>query len=382
MVYLTVMQSPMYHQMTLEEFLFQTETAPALVTANTANTRTYQLDRISYPLRQKLGLDVVKLIRCLRDFNASTEVLRSADRHSLYNTFYIPKAHGGFRRIDAPNDDLMNALRTLKTLFETEFHALYHTSAFAYVRHRSTIDAVKRHQQNESRWFGKYDLHNFFGSTTLPFVMNMFSMIYPFSEVVQNPHGREELERALELAFLDGVLPQGTPISPLITNVMMIPVDYKLANSFRDFQRQRFVYTRYADDFLVSSRYTFSYRAVENHIVETLSSFGAPFSINREKTRYGSSAGRNWNLGVMLNEHNEITVGYQNKRRFQAALTSFVRDTQAGNLWPLEEVQRLEGMRNYYHMVEGDKITQLVSYVSQKMGVDIPAMMKQQLRVV
>ena len=33
---------------------------------------------------------------------------------------------------------------------------------------------------------------------------------------------------ALELAFMDGVLPQGTPASPLITTIMMIPIDFCL----------------------------------------------------------------------------------------------------------------------------------------------------------
>ena len=36
-------------------------------------------------------------------------------------------------------------------------------------------------------------------------------------------------------------------ISSLITNVMMIPVDFKLTKAFRNYEKQRFVYTRYAD---------------------------------------------------------------------------------------------------------------------------------------
>lgn len=49
----------------------------------------------------------------------------------------------------------MDALRRLKTMLEEDFHVLYHTSAFAYIKKRCTVDAVKRHQKNESKWFGK-----------------------------------------------------------------------------------------------------------------------------------------------------------------------------------------------------------------------------------
>lgn len=379
MVYITVKQSPMYHQMTLEEFLFAAETKPQVINSNITNTRTYEVEKVSEKFLERI--DVPKLITKLVQFNDSVEELRNTPRHDLYRTFYIPKKSRGLRRIDAPEPQLMDALRRLKTIFEEDFGALYHTSAFAYIKHRGILDCIKRHQQNDSKWFGKYDLSNFFGSTTLDYVMKMFSMVFPFSEVVQHDIGRQALSEALELAFLDGGLPQGTPISPLITNIMMIPVDHKLANGFRDFNNQRFVYTRYADDFQVSSKYTFCFRDVEKFITDTLESFGAPFKIKTEKTRYGSSAGSNWNLGVMLNKDNEITVGYKRKRQFQAMLSSYVMDKKNGIEWDKNDIQTMEGYRNYYRMVEGETIDKMVEHLSRKFNVNIVQMIKQDLRV-
>ena len=378
MVYITVKQPPMYHQMTLEEFLFETETKPQIINPNMTNTRTYEVERVGDKYLEKLN--VAGLITKLAQFNESTEKLRNKPRKTLYREFHIPKKSGGLRKIDAPEPELMDALRRLKTIFEEDFHVLYHTSAFAYVRKRSTIDAVKRHQSNESRWFGKYDLSNFFGSTTLDFVIKMFSMIYPFSEVVKESVGLEELRTALELAFLDGGLPQGTPISPLITNVMMIPVDYKLANGLREYNHQRFVYTRYADDFLISSKYTFSFRDIESYIINTLKEFDAPFTIKSQKTRYGSSAGSNWNLGVMLNKDNEITIGHKRKRQFQAMLASYVMDKQHGTDWDRSDIQAMEGYRNYYRMVEGESIDKLVEHIGKKFNVNIVQLIKDDLR--
>ena len=378
MVYITVKQSPIYHQMTLEEFLFQTYQNAPIVNSNIANTRTYEFENASEHFTQRIDLD--SLIAKLAQYNQSTVNLREMERSSLYETFYIPKKSGGLRRIDAPKSELMDALRRLKTVFEEDFHALYHTAAFAYIKGRCTVDAIKRHQKNNSKWFGKLDLHNFFGSTSLEFVMSAFSMVFPFSEVVKSPVGEVELRTALELAFLNGGLPQGTPISPLITNVMMIPVDFTLSKALRDFEKQRYVYTRYADDFIVSSKFDFDVRAIERLFIDTLQRFGAPFSINESKTRYGSSAGRNWNLGVMLNKDNEITVGHKKKRQFQCMLYNYITDKQSGVEWSREDIQVMQGLHSYYRMVEKETIDAIINHINQKMNVDVLRLIKEDLR--
>jgi hypothetical protein len=378
MVYITVMQSPIYHQMTLEEFLFQNFQAQTILNTNVSNTRTYAYETVSEHFTSRIDTDA--LIRKLVRFNEQTEALRAQERSTLYETFHIPKKSGGLRRIDAPKPELMNALRNLKTIFEEDFHALYHTSAFAYVKNRCTVDAVKRHQKNNSKWFGKLDLHDFFGSTTLDYVIKMFSMVFPFSEIVKFPNGEAELRKALDLAFLNGGLPQGTPLSPLITNVMMIPVDYKLANAFRDFDKQRFIYTRYADDFIISSKVDFDVHRVEKLVVDTLHEFGAPFTINESKTRYGSSAGRNWNLGVMLNKDNEITVGHKKKRQFQSMLYNYITDKCKGISWPREDIQTMQGLHSYYRMVEPETIDAIVKHTNEKMETDVLRLIKDDLR--
>lgn len=377
MYYITVKQPPSYHQMTLEEFLFGTNTCSELINANLTNTRTYEVERVSERFLQLI--DVKKLIEKLEWFNNRTDYLRDRPRHDLYYEFHIPKKSGGLRKIDAPEAELKDALRMLKNIFEVDFKALYHTSAFAYIHGRSTLDLLKRHQANKSKWFEKLDLSNFFGSTTMEWVLYMFSMVFPFSEVMKDEKGKEELSKAIELGFLDGGLPQGTPLSPIITNIMMIPVDFELARTLREYNHQRFVYTRYADDFQISSKYGFSFMEIQNVIVSILNDFGAPFTIKKEKTRYGSSAGQNWNLGLMLNKDNEITIGHKKKRQFQAMLSSYAMDKKNGIVWDKGDIQTMEGYRNYYRMVEGEKIDGIVKHLSDKFGLDIVKSIKEDL---
>ena len=377
MPYITVKQPPVYYQITFEDMLAGIDDLSKYVMPNVTNTRTYWVDRPNDRLIE--NTDVAGMIGLLNVFNTSKEALFQADRASLYHTFHIPKSSGGLRRIDAPLPELMNALRELKTLFETHMFALYHTTAFAYVRRRSTVDAIKRHQRNESKWFLKLDFANFFGSTTLAFVLDMMSRMFPFSEIVKYPAGRDALTKALSLCFLNDGLPQGTPISPFITNVMMIAVDHKISNTLRNFDSRRFVYTRYADDLLISCKIDFDKDKVQQFVIDALAEFQAPFSIKKEKTRYGSSAGRNWNLGVMLNKDNQITVGHKRKKEFKAMLDNYMRDRKTGNAWDRHDIQVLGGLVSYYRMVERDYIDYLLKQYSEKHGADVEKCIKADL---
>ena len=383
MVYITVKQEQHQRQMSLEELFYQEFNPHRFSSRNTSDTRTDIRNAPSAELMRYV--DIIGLIHKLTDFNEQTKELRECDRQELYNTWFIPKKSGGRRRIDAPKLELITALRNLKSILEDDFGALYHTAAFAYIKHRCTLDAVKRHQQNKSKWFLKLDLHDFFGSTTQEYVMKMFSMIFPFSEVVKIEAGKKQLETALSLAFLNGGLPQGTPISPTITNIMMIPVDHRLATTLRNFEvvrganehfKEHLVYTRYADDFLISNEYSFDWKKVQQYVLDVLKEFGAPFSVNTKKTRYGSSSGRNWNLGVMLNADNEITVGYKRKKEFQRMAYQYVTESKSGNKWPLDEVQHLQGLYSYYHMVEPETFDRIIKFMNEKYNADILAMIK------
>ena len=377
MPYITIKQPPSYHQITFEEMMAGGQDLSKYVFANTSNTRTYFAERVNPRLLE--NTDIVHMTALLHSFNQTHKTLFDKDRVSLYKTFYIPKSSGGLRRIDVPEQELMNALRQLKALLEENMFALYHTSAFAYIRGRCTVDAIKRHQRNESKWFIKLDFTNFFGSTTHEFVLSMLSMIFPFSEIVKTHDGRQELSKALSLCFLNGGLPQGTPISPFITNVMMIPLDHRFSNSLRNFEKNRFVYTRYADDLLISCQRDFDKDKVQTFITDTLREFGAPFSIKPEKTRYGSSAGRNWNLGVMLNKDNQITIGHKKKKYFKAMLDNYVRVKKAGQNWNLHDVQVLSGLISYYRMIERDYIDYILNTYSEKNQFDILAGIKADL---
>lgn len=378
MVYYTTKLNPKIKQMTLEDLLFGDDIdylVPSTAYEYVTNTRTFELDHASKKMEKKVPL----LYARLEEFNSGAASIASQDRHSLYREFYIPKKSGGLRKIDAPNDMLSGKLRELKSIFENDFGALYHTAAYAYVKHRSIVNCLEKHQRNESKWFAKFDFHNFFGSTTEEFILQQLRMIYPFAQVMQLPGGEEQMRKAIDLCMLDGGLPQGTPISPMLTNVIMIPIDFNINRNLTN-EHNKYVYTRYADDIQISSKYAFDWKAIQGMVRGMVEEFNAPFSMNEDKTRYGSSAGRNWNLGLMLNGDNKITVGAENKRRLKAMLTSYTLDRKHGVRWGTSDVQVLLGKLNYCRMVEKETIDGIVAKLNNKFNSDIYREIKSDLK--
>lgn len=374
-MYITVNVAQRTRQLTFDDILNGCNASDFIPAKDTRDTRTYLTGNINHALVAKT--DFRSMYDALRAFNDQyADLINVEDKSALYKSFKIPKRSGGLRTIDAPQDELMKALRELKEILEKKFYASYHTAAFAYVRGRSTIDSVKRHQNNNSRWFLKLDAKGFFPSTTEKFLMDMLCQLYPFCIFINYDFGyKEELEKALSLCFLNGGLPQGTPTSPMLTNMMMIPVDHAIAKMCREYS-PHLCYTRYADDILISSQLSFCWTDVQNKVVEILNQFSAPFTLNAEKTRYGSSAGRNWNLGVMLNKDNKITIGHEKKKIFKAMIFQFMSDDSRGVAWELEDVQHLLGLVAYYKMVEGEEIDKILDAYSIKFNKNVLATAK------
>lgn len=303
----------------------------------------------------------------------STFIEGCPNYEDLYDTFRIPKRTGGFREIEAPQETLSILHQIMKNKFETGIKALPHDSAHAYVRTRGTVTANQVHQRNESNWFLKMDLKDFFPSCNFEFIYNQLSKIFPFSQLIREERYDTILRNIIKICLRNDRLPQGTKMSPMLTNLVMVPIDYAI----REALGPQYRYTRYADDLLISSRVKFNPEEVENKIKEILEP--TPLKIKDEKTRFQSKAGKNWNLGIMLNKDNQLTIGHKKKERFRAALYNLIKDTQNNVPWDVSDIQHLQGMISYYNMVEPEFIRETLQKYNQKYNVNIKQIMKDTL---
>lgn len=287
------------------------------------------------------------------------------DLNNCYREIPIPKKNGKKRIIHDPNRELRILHANMKKWLSPYLY--FHTSAFAYIKNRNIYDCIRRHQGNGSKWFLHVDLKDFFGQTSYHFAMEQIFKIYPFCSL--SAQNADAVKSLLKYAFLDDGLPQGTTISPALTNLIMLPIDHKI---YGDLHKKGMVYTRYADDIIVSSPYAFDFEKVIDRIKTIFDQFGAPYQINNEKTRYGSSSGRNWNLGLMLNKDGQITVGYRTKKMLKARLTEYYLNEKNHVRQDLHQKQQLFGQMAFYKMIEPQTIDYIERKLSSKFDIQKP----------
>lgn len=403
-MYVTYWNPPKARQITFDEILAGVQNVEALHCGH-STTSTITVCRNDLTGKLKVITNIPEMISKLTEFNQKYAQLEASHLPAHYSHFEIPKKSGGWRPIDAPDKELSDALIELRELLRSFMIADYHTNAFAYMPGRCFLDAVRKHQAGhdktevdeetgvkktinyQNHWAVKFDFHGFFPSTNIEFLLGSMSTIYPFALIMKDATGHSELVKALKLCFLNGGLPQGTPISPWLTNVMMIPFDHLITRKLcygykaKDGIEREFTYTRYADDILISCYHHFDPIEIQGIIIDALNYFHAPFTLNEEKTHYGNRhSSKNWCLGVMWNKDNQITVGWRNLKMFRSAMKNYIDAKKHGQTWELEDLQSFMGKLNYYHMVEPEVIDSLIHRYNERFHVDIIAMLKDDLR--
>lgn len=320
----------------------------------------------------------LKRIENIIDDFCNTMNIHDGDYSSCYTTFSIPKASGGYRIISAPNELLKEAHTEIADILYNNIGLRYHDCCFSYFPHRCVKDALLVHRAFDSHWFLKMDLKDFFPNTNKEFIIAQLNKLLPIAEMgtVRMTLTDRVLDKLADFCLLNGGLPQGAPLSPMITNLIMIPIDYELQKRFTD---MRMRYTRYADDILISSRVKSNPATIVNIVREVLTEQNAPYIINNDKTRYGSRAGANWNLGLMLNKDNNITVGHKRKQQIKAGVYNMLRDFSNGVRWDYEQVTALLGNVAYMQSIEPQYTAFMIRRIEDQLHLDFRATVKQLL---
>lgn len=261
------------------------------------------------------------------------------DMRNEYTIFNIPKRSGGVREIWAPSEDLKCESKGLLNMIVKDLQFLPHNAAHGFTKYRNTKTCMETHKRNLSRWFLKLDMSNFFPSWDSETLIDKILCVHPFELI-----GRDYLQRLVHLASVDGHLVQGNPLSPMLTNIAMVSVDDQIDRYCR---RNGWTYTRYADDMQISSKYKEGLSETATVAESIQSLLPDILRINCDKTRFGSFAGRNWNLGLMFNNQYEITVGHARKHWVKVGLHKLEVGEEV-------DVAELGGVLAYCRYIEPD----------------------------
>jgi RNA-directed DNA polymerase len=161
-----------------------------------------------------------------------------------YTTFKIKKRSGGERTISSPCPALKTIQKSLSQILEKIYRPKYCVNG--YVNGRNIITNAQIHVK--SKYLLNIDLADFFGSINFGRVRGLFlSDPFNFNEQVSTI--------LAQITCYNGVLPQGAPTSPILSNMICARLDRNLQNLAKDYS---FYYTRYADDISFS-------RSIEFH---------------------------------------------------------------------------------------------------------------------
>ena len=158
----------------------------------------------------------------------------------------IPKPSGGLRKLGVPAAVDRLICQALSQVLTPIFDPHFHPRSFGYRPGRSAHQAVERARQfinDDAAWCADLDLDSFFDRVQHDALMARVARRVHDKQVLKLIRGNLEagvMADGLVHASEEGT-PQGSPLSPLLSNVMLDDLDWEL-------ERRGHHFVRYADD--------------------------------------------------------------------------------------------------------------------------------------
>jgi RNA-directed DNA polymerase len=265
----------------------------------------------------------------------------------------IPKASGGLRPLGIPTvlDRLIQQAlhQVLSPLFEPEFSE--HSFGFRPGRsaHQAVLQA-RQYQHDDKRWVVDMDLAQFFDE------VNHDKLMAKVGRKVNDWRVKALIRRYLRAGVLSGGVvsvshkgtPQGGPLSPLLSNIVLDELD-------RELERRGHCFCRYADDCNI---YVGSRKSGER-VMASVTQFveqRLKLKVNRDK----SAVARPWQrkfLGYTFSWHRKarIRVAKASIKRFKGNLKALFRKGRGRNMGQFIEQDLnpvIRGWINYFRLSE------------------------------
>ena len=264
----------------------------------------------------------------------------------------IPKPQGGVRTLGVPTvvDRLIQ--QALNQAMQPLFEPTFSEGSYGFRPGRSAQQAVRKaseHIRAGKRWVVDMDLEKFFDR------VNHDVLMARVARQVRDPRVLRLIRRFLQAGMMAGGVetarqqgtPQGGPLSPLLSNILLTDLD-------RELERRQLSFCRYADDCNV---YVSSQRAGQR-IMAGISSFLAKrlkLTVNEAK----SAVARPWErkfLGysVTAQQASKIRIAKQSIDRLKASVRELCSQGRGRSLPRLIETLNpaLRGWMNYFSLTQ------------------------------
>lgn len=307
-----------------------------------------------------------------------------------YTVHKIPKKSGGVRTIEAPSPLLK---RIQRAILDAWLYPFFPASIFAmgFVPNRSIRTNAERHFNEDLKNHQvvlKMDMHNFFPSIHLGVILQAVFKYYqhkcsrrdwlpvPNIESLAKTIERQETRKArirfwgevpaystirdlqynpvmlrltyglVKLCMLDERLPQGAPTSPALSNLALMSFDNRLRAVLERVSVARAVYTRYADDMIISTTSVKDALLAKTIVTNMVNSTGY-LVINPDKTQILCNHLPQKITGININDKLSISRWKRDKLRAEMHNLITGKHQLAGN-----QMAKISGYRAFMRGVD------------------------------
>lgn len=221
-----------------------------------------------------------------------------------YRTFRIPKKSGGFREISAPKAILKSLLTYTNRILQAQYEAPGYVTGF--VPGKSVVDNAEKHIGRN--YIFNIDLQDFFPSIAKSRVWATLKLPpYKFNDNIADAIAGLCCTEIVIDGETRRALPQGSPCSPILTNIVCRNLDRLLNKLAKKFN---LTYSRYADDITFSSNHNVyqkdsEFRKELKDIIQK-----QHFTINNKKTRLQKKNQRQEVTGLVVSDRVNVVKDY------------------------------------------------------------------------
>lgn len=307
----------------------------------TLSAYTHQIPKLDfdapatkYPLRFGMAELVVKLelyahtsfigglVARLEKYPSWRDVLRDE-----YSVFKIPKGLSS-RVIHCPSDELKALQRSIHRSLSALLQV--HESCHGFVAGKSNLSNASAHTRKPSVL--RIDIRKAFESASCHMVSAGIKRAFSSLEL-----SGTALRLLGAIVTYNNNLPTGAPTSPVLLNAILSDFDADLAE---DCRKLNLVYTRYADDLIISGDIP---SRLHGSIIRKLNDVG--FDANIKKTKLMPRWRRQVVTGVVVNKRTNL--GLEERKQLRAAVHSWTKNGKAHLDGKEVKLQVLRGHLSY-----------------------------------
>lgn len=254
------------------------------------------------------------------------KLLNGDYKPALIKGVMIPKADGGQRQLGIPTVQDRVIQQAISQQLNLKFDPVFSEHSYGYRPGKSAHDAIKAVQsfaKAGKTWCVDIDISAFFDHVNHDILMRRVSEKVKDKRVLKLigrylRAGRKQNGQVYKR--LSGT-PQGGPLSPLLANIYLDPLDKEL-------EKRDLSFSRYADDLMIYASSERSAERIFNSVCKWIEKH-LKLKVNRDK----SGTGRPWNrkyLGFIIQEENgEIGIAPASLDRYKARVRELWRGNQS-----------------------------------------------------